>query len=273
MPRNTANDLCERGDGRILVASDRGMLIFDPTTHAISRLHLVDPLGRRLDSIPVHSLFHDSRGNLWMGTGTEGMFKLEPHGRKVLNYRHREGDSSSISSDYITDIVEGQHGNLWIAAQKEVDLFSPVTGHRTPYLPFGRAPQRSGGNHLVSVDRTGTIWIGTVGDGVYWLSPKSQRFPNYSLRDVDGSPRTFETIERSHDGTFWFSSVGKLFQIDVTTHRALKTIDVFRGRKQTLRIPDNSMSMLDEGGIFWYGTWGLGLYKINLSTGQIKNYS
>jgi len=45
-----------------------------------------------------------------VGTVTEGIFKLESHDGKVLNYTHREGDNSSISSDYIMDIVEGESG-------------------------------------------------------------------------------------------------------------------------------------------------------------------
>ena len=270
-PLNSARDLFEREDGKILVTTDSGLIILDPTIGALSRLQLVDPLGRRLDTLSLHAIVQDQRRNLWVGSGTEGVFKLEPKRGRVINYRHEEGDSLSISSDWVMDIVEDHRGNLWIATNIALDLFSPMTGECSPYLTFDRAPHMSFMNEL-SVDRTGTLWISTGEDGVYWLSPKSRRFPNYALRNNDGSAKLFETIERSGDGTIWCSSYGKLFQIHIATQRVLKTIDVFRGRTLSFWQPDNSATFLDGRGNLWYGTWGLGLYKINLATGLVKNY-
>ena len=89
-PRNCAYDLLERDDGKILVASDGGLMILDPTNHALSRPHLADPIGRRLDSIAVRCLVQDIRGNLWLGTSTEGVFQLDVKSGKVLNYRHKK---------------------------------------------------------------------------------------------------------------------------------------------------------------------------------------
>ena len=56
------------------------------------------------------------------------------------------------------------------------------------------------------------------------------------------------------------------------TPEVLKTIDVFRGQTQTYRRPNNGITLLDSNGTFWYGTWGLGLYRINLAIGQVRNY-
>ena len=270
-PRNSALDLFERRDGAILVASDSGMLIIDHNTGALTRPHRADPLGRRLDTLSLHAIAEDQHGNLWVGSGTEGLFKLEPNGGRVLNYRHREYDSLSISSDYVMDLVIDQRGDPWIATPTRLDLFSPATGRRIPYLTFDRAPRLTYLNQL-SVDRTGTLWLATGEDGVYWLSPKSRRFPNFSIPEPGGSPKLFETIERGSDGTFWCSSLGRLFQVDIHALRVLKTIDVFRGRTQTLWEPDNSATLIDGRGNFWYGTWGLGLYRVNLATGHMKNF-
>jgi signal transduction histidine kinase/DNA-binding response OmpR family regulator/ligand-binding sensor domain-containing protein len=270
-PLNSARDLFEREDGKILVASDSGLIVLDPGSGTLSRLHLVDPIGRRLDTLSLRCTVRDHKDNLWVGSGREGVFKLDPKSGVVLNYRHKERDSLSISSDFVMDIVEEQHGNIWVATNVGLDLFSPVAGACVPYLPFDRAPHLSFYNNL-SVDRTGTLWISTGEDGLYWLSPKSQRFPNFSIRNRGGSPRPFETVERSGDGSYWCSSSGDLFQINIATQRVLKSIDVFRGRTQTFWEPDNSATILDARGNLWYGTWGLGLYQITLATGHVKNY-
>ncbi len=270
-PRNSARDLFEREDGKTLIASDSGLIVLDPGTGMLSRQRLADPLGRRLDTLGLQCITRDRAGNLWLGSGRQGAFKLEPKSGRVVNYSHKDNDSLSLSSNWVMDIAEDRLGNVWLATIAGLHRVSPETGRLSPCLTFGRAPYLSITNQL-SVDRSGTLWVSTGEDGVYWLSPKSQRFPNYALRNKDGSPRHFETIERSSDGTIWCSSYGTLFHIDMGSERVLKTIDVFRGGTQSFSLPDNSATFLDGRGNLWYGTWGLGLYRINLASGQVKNY-
>jgi signal transduction histidine kinase/DNA-binding response OmpR family regulator/ligand-binding sensor domain-containing protein len=270
-PRNIARDFFERDDGKILVASDSGLIVLDPASGGLSRQHLVDPIGRRLDTLSIHCFIKDHNENFWVGTGKDGAFKIERKSGRVLNFTHKENDRLSLSSNWVNDIVEDRLGNIWIATISGLHLYSPGTGYLVPYLTYSRAPHLSNSNAL-AVDRTGTLWISTGEDGAYWLSPKSQRFPNFSISDNGGSPRMFETIERARDGTYWCSSPGHVFQADIASQRILRAIYVFRGKKQSYWEPNNAITMLRSGGDFWYGVWGLGLYKINLATGRVNNY-
>jgi ligand-binding sensor domain-containing protein len=71
-PRDIARDFFEREDGKLLVASDSGLIILDPGSGELSRLHLADPLGRQLDTLSVHCIARDRYGNLWVGSGKHG---------------------------------------------------------------------------------------------------------------------------------------------------------------------------------------------------------
>jgi signal transduction histidine kinase/DNA-binding response OmpR family regulator/ligand-binding sensor domain-containing protein len=270
-PRNIARDFFERDDGKILVASDSGLIVLDPASGGLSRQHLTDPLGRRLDTLSIQCIARDHDGSLWVGSGKHGLFKLEPKSGRVLNFTHKENDHLSLSSNWVNDIVEDRVGNIWIATISGLHLYSPSTEHFNPYLTYSRAPHLSNTNSL-AVDRTGTLWVSTGEDGVYWLSPKSQRFPNVSIGENGGLPRMFETIERASDGTYWCSSLGYIFQVDIASQRILRAIDVFQGKQQSSWEPNNGLTMLDSLGNFWYGTWGLGLYRINLASGRVNNY-
>ncbi len=269
-PLNAAYDICERKDGKIVVASDSGLIIIDPATCELSRPHWTDPLGRRLDSLAFYCVNQESNGNLWLGTATEGLFQVDWNNRKVSNYRHRNGDSLSIKVDEIEDIAADRRGNLWIATLNGLDLFSPTAGHCIPYLTFYPPPEGVKGMAL-SVDRTGTLWVGTS-SGPYRLSPRSQLFKHFSLRRPDGSPRSFDSIEPSPDGNPWCFSEGKLFQLDIRTRRILKTIDVSGGEKPQLYTSNRTGSLRDNRGNLWYGANNLGLYRVNLATGRVKNY-
>ena len=219
-PAVAARDLSLRNDGNILVASDRGLRVLDPVTATFSRAGLDGTLGRELDSIFAYRLASDLNGDLWIGTGINGLFRVDWHNNSIANFKHRPDDSLSIRSNDIRDLAVDWEGNLWIASPLGVELFSTRTGRRIPFLPFDRAPRGATGTTL-SVDGTGTLWIGTQmeGGGVHRVSRKSLRFSHYSIPLPGGRPMGFETIKRANDGTFWLSSVGMLYQINVAERR------------------------------------------------------
>jgi signal transduction histidine kinase/ligand-binding sensor domain-containing protein/AraC-like DNA-binding protein len=271
-PNNTALGLLEREDGKMLIGSDRGVIVLDPATHGISRLHMRDPLGRRLDSLNILSMIRDSHGDLWVGTETDGLFRVEWNTRKVENFRHGRGADRSLKSDYVYALAEDREGNLWVASEGGVDLISPVTGQCTPYLAIGSPLHWPAKYLFLSVDSNAVLWLGTGEGGLYRVSPKFRRFPLYGLRDKDGqSPISFTSVERDGDGACWFmSSNGILRQIDIDTRKVLKAIDVLHGKTSPFwRVA----SLIDRSGIYWYGTWGLGLFRVDLRTGHVKNYN
>ncbi|RPH77670.1 MAG: hypothetical protein EHM80_12075, partial [Nitrospiraceae bacterium] len=267
---STTYELSMHSDGRILVATNYGLLLFDRNTGAVSRPDLEGSAGRRLDSALVQRSAKDRSGNLWLAT-TKGLFKINWEKGTILNYRHSKEDSLSIAGDEIQDIVEDRRGNLWIASVHGVDLISPVTGRRVPYLTSGEIPRGSIGISL-SIDSMGTLWVRSNDDGVFALSEKSLRFPHYSTRQADGSARKLESTERTPDGMFWICSQGRVFQFDIQTLSIVKSIDVLRGAKSMGQISNKHAAHLDDNGQLWYGLWGPGVYRVNLVTGQVNNF-
>jgi signal transduction histidine kinase/ligand-binding sensor domain-containing protein/DNA-binding response OmpR family regulator len=268
---NGGGHVSERADGKIVVGTDSGLVVFDPPTQRLSRPRFGDSAGRQLDSAVIQCLFSDTHGDLWVGTAVNGIYQVNWDKMQVRNYAHRDDDELSIRSNDISGIVEDRTGHLWIASARGLDRFSPESGRCAPYLAVGSDP-RSSTSMRVAIDGSGAVWIGKISDGVYWLSPKSFRFPHYSIPTRDGSPRSFESIERDPQGDFWITSYGLIFQIDISSQRVLRTIDVFRGKSPIFSTDDGGISLLDARGNLWYGTWGLGLYKVNLASGQVRNY-
>jgi signal transduction histidine kinase/DNA-binding response OmpR family regulator/ligand-binding sensor domain-containing protein len=269
-PRNSANDLIMHADGRILVASDSGLLFFDRRTFTVSRPDFPGSPGRRLNSVLMWGLIQDHSSNLWLLT-SEGLLKANWKDGEVFGFRHSKDDSLSIARDNILDGTLDRQGNLWLASSEGVDLFSPVKGTRTPYLTFGTRPFGNAAMQL-SLDQTGTLWISTGGGGLYWLSEKSLRFPHYSHGRYGAPAWGFESIERTQEGEFWICSYGTVSRLDVHTRTIVKYIDVLRGAKATYWDSNMRTSFLDEHGTLWYGIWGPGLYKVDLSTQQVMRY-
>lgn len=272
-------DVCERKDGKILATSLRGLIILDPATGRVSRPHLAGSIGRRLDTLAVGlGLIQASDGNLWVGTATEGVFRIDWESGKVVNYRHRDGDNLSIGSDEIWDIVEDRRGNLWIGTFNGVEIFSPKTGKRIPYIPYRKPP---GGNVRIrlSFDCRGTLWIGTA-QFVYQLTTRSQFFQHFTYTDghapsPSGEPwlGAFYNIRRTPEGNLWGISEGKLVQLDIAARSIGKKIDLCSMRNYSVQPTGPASSLLDGKGNFWWAAWDLGVYSINLGSGVVNNYS
>jgi signal transduction histidine kinase/DNA-binding response OmpR family regulator/ligand-binding sensor domain-containing protein len=281
-----ANDLCERKDGKLLIASHTGLVLLDPASAGVSRPHLTSPIGGRLDSVLVYRLVQGSDGKLWLGTATEGVFRIDWGTGKVANYRHRKGDSLSITIDQIWDMAEDRRGNMWIGTTHGVELLSPKTGKRIPYLMYEQPFAGCEGIRL-SVDCGGTFWVGTASD-LYLLTVRSQHFPHFSFWNRwrpqnSPSPQTpgpthrhwqplgsFQDIKQAPDGCIWGMSEGKLLEIDPVNRSIIKTIHVFEAKGiKTF----GQSSILDEKGNFWHVAWDLGLFKVNLTNGMITNYN
>jgi signal transduction histidine kinase/DNA-binding response OmpR family regulator/ligand-binding sensor domain-containing protein len=271
-PETEVYDLCVLKDGTFVAGTDSGLVILDPATLILSRPHFSNRVAHRLESLSIRSLVQEPDRTLWVATATEGLFRLDWEQGTATNYRHREGDRSSIRYDEILSIELDQRGNLWVGTMKGFDLFSPAEERCIPYLTYGSAPG-TGLRQTISVDKTGTLWF-ISNNGVHWLSPRSLLLPHYSLKKPDGWLQSFTSVERDRNGTFWCFSGGKLLQMDLTTMKVSDAIDVFRGKMPDYSdVDDRTTSLLDRHGNLWHAAWGLGLYKINLSTKQVDNYS
>ena len=270
-PRNSAADIYQRTDGTVLIASDRGVLLLSRSSSSASRIPAGDPLAGHVDSIAVQRFLEDSRGNFWVASATRGVYLFDPDGNNVRTLRHRAADPRSISSDNVWDVAEAPDGWIWMGTQKGVDIVDPSTFTRLQHLSSGASPGMSA-LIRVSFDRTGIAWIGTAGDGVYRWSPRSLRIPHYSLGRADGRPRGFSNVERSRNGTLWLVSEGVAVHLDPVTRRVLGSIDVFRGKKPVALYGNNNQALLDGDSILWLGTWGLGLFRIDLASRSVRNY-
>src|SRR6185436_8336101 len=66
---------------------------------------------RGLSHNQVNCILKDTRGFMWIGT-MSGLNRFDGYNFKV--FRHKIGDSTALSDDFIANILEGPEGKLWI---------------------------------------------------------------------------------------------------------------------------------------------------------------
>jgi signal transduction histidine kinase/ligand-binding sensor domain-containing protein len=99
--------------------------------------------------LTVFALRFDRDGNLWVGTGSEGVVRV--HGNVVAHYARAEG----LSGDYVRTFFEDREGIIWVASSNGVDKF------HDPRVTTFSAVEGLSKDWAVGVlaSRDGTIWV------------------------------------------------------------------------------------------------------------------
>jgi len=97
----------------------------------------------------VFALHFDREGNLWVGTDSDGVFRV--HGSAVDHYARTEG----LSSDFVRSLFEDREGIVWAATSNGVDKF------HDPHVATFSAVEGLGKDWAVGISASsdGTIWV------------------------------------------------------------------------------------------------------------------
>src|SRR5215831_20928478 len=72
----------------------------------------------------VNCILKDNKGFMWFGT-MSGLDRFDGYNFKV--FRHRQNDSASLTDDYISGMMEGPEGKLWVENSNGKNIYDPVT--------------------------------------------------------------------------------------------------------------------------------------------------
>ena len=145
--------LCEGHDGQLWIGtSGRGLFCFED-----NRFQPVIPSENRWP-YDVRAICEDREGNLWLGTSGGGLAQHRPHAVHILPVEEGLPDSMTTALALDTDgslYVGLQRGGLW---RREPGKFDPVN--------FGEGFELQSFITSVCVARDGTVWAGTLGEGL-----------------------------------------------------------------------------------------------------------
>ncbi len=123
-----------------------------------------------LSGYKVTTIVEDSSGNIWAGTLTDGLNRLDRKTDKFTHFIHNPLDPQSLSGAQINALITDRYGNVWIATDKGLDRYIKKTGKIKRYASTrvnGRSFARP---TSLFVDRVGQLWVCTRGgysDGIY----------------------------------------------------------------------------------------------------------
>ncbi|NQT26279.1 histidine kinase [candidate division KSB1 bacterium] len=140
-------------------------------------------LNSGLSQSNVQTILRDTRGFMWFGT-EDGLNRYDGYNFQI--YRNNPDDSTSISSNYITKILEDKMGRLWIATlggglniyDRKLDSFIRVSlpNNEKVGLNFQYI------NNFI-MDQAGNLWIGFDSDGLAYYDLEHDTLIKYKYSD------------------------------------------------------------------------------------------
>ena len=202
----------------------------------------------------VLAIHQDNNGFLWLGT-QEGLNRYD--GRKLKIFRHSNNDKSSISHDFIRDIVEDKLGNLWVATRGGISRYiQKDESFESIILNENLTP------NTIFVDDLGEIWVGTDGGGLYnidLLEGKYQAKPFNAISELENSD-VRAILQDSRDRLWVGTDRNGLFLVNQNTKQHF-----LHNSEHEKSISHNRIKaiMEDHKGQIWVGTKGGGLNRFN----------
>lgn len=251
--------ILETTDGDIWLATmGSGLLRFDRDNFRFVRYRNDPNDPHSLAENRVIALFEDAEGNIWTGLHATppNSFPKDPLPFQTL--WPSPGHVDKLGEALVNTIYEDRSGAIWLGAGGALNRLDPKTRTVDVFTPSG--PNASIEVLAIAEDAEGTLWIGSLGGGLYAFDPKTRQFRAY--RYGAGNPQgiSSDIVTRI--------LVGKSGELWLTTWNGINRFDPATGHFTTYKKDPTASAepyfsiVEDEKGFFWLGTTA-GLVKFD----------
>lgn len=172
--------MLEDCEGNLWICTERGGINkYNPATRTYKR-YLSKSSSCNLPHDNVRAVYYDSLQQvLWLGIHLKGLNRLDMKTGHFTQYKNKKGDSSSLPSNLVEDIIPYQK-QLILATANGVTLFNPQTGKCKLLFQDKNALYNTISTIGLTLDHEGTLWIANNNSGAcaYHLTVKNSPFTN-----------------------------------------------------------------------------------------------
>ena len=193
--------LLQTRDGTIYVGTRMGLYTFNLKSGIFKNVH------PSLSDCFIHTLWEDSKGNIWIGTMGSGLFVFSPHTGKLKSLSKRMETLSNAGTQWITTIFQDKDRTFWIGTEgcglikyiKEKDSFEVYS---TDYGFPGTTIYK------ILEDNNKTLWITTSGGLVHFNPYKKEIVKIYTTANgLLSNQFNYNSGYKDSSGRMYFGSV------------------------------------------------------------------
>lgn len=213
----------------------------------------------------VYATLQDSQGFVWLAT-EDGLVRYDGH--ELVRYARLPTSGGGLSGNYIFQMVEDAHRDLWIAVKdggvarwhRDTNSFTVIRHSATDPRSLASDAVRA-----LVLDARGRVWIGTSDAGIDILEPATGRIEH--LRHAADNPDTLGsdrilTLTFDRSGILWIGTEQGLDRLQ-PQQRAFTHIRHEQGKPGSLGGNEVSRIIEDRDGFVWVGTFDGGLNRLD----------
>jgi ligand-binding sensor domain-containing protein len=227
-----------------------------------------------LPSSQVNCFIQDYEGYVWIGTNY-GLVRFDGHNMQV--YLSNPDDSSSLADNMVIALHQTKDSSIWIGTSEGLSVFNPRTGkiHSFPQILKVREPVQLNSIRCFFEDSSGLLWAGSNEGLILILSGgnKINIVPVNNNKNLLDREFYYNSIYCIAEDLFDRNKLvlgtgGGLLTFDKKSQRIGK--DYFKYIHKIVLVPNDLL--VDQEGFVWICGWNAGINRLNLKTGEWKEY-
>ncbi|RMG36847.1 MAG: hypothetical protein D6732_07645, partial [Methanobacteriota archaeon] len=249
---------------RMWIGTSKGLVLWDEhdSLLAVFKNNPADPFS--ISANDISSLYLDRTGNLWIGTLSGGLNRIDTKPAKFSWLKYYAEPGRGLNNPLVWAILKTRGNRVLVGTDEGITIFNSSRNH-AQYITAENSILKSNYIQAFHEDERGDIWIGTY-RGLYRMHPSGEIEEVPISLTPEGPQNSIICFRELVNDTLLIGTENGLVILDKTD---LSFTRVF----QSLLSPPEPTSVIYSvvvdtvNHIYWLGTYGGGVVKYNYKTG------
>lgn len=198
--------LCEDSDGNVWLGN--GWSIYNSKGRTLP-MNIMPEFGLNYN----FDIMEDSNHDIWVITMGNGVYRYTPSTKEIKHFTHNENDSTTLSSNSVSNVLETSRGQLWFSTDRGgICVFNPKDETFTTYSLQQGLPDDTA--YKMLEDKNGYLWFGT-NNGLVKFNPADGTNTVYTTNNgLPANQFSYKGALKASDGRFYFGCSEGLVSFD-----------------------------------------------------------
>jgi signal transduction histidine kinase/ligand-binding sensor domain-containing protein/CheY-like chemotaxis protein/AraC-like DNA-binding protein len=258
-------------EDKLWIETRTGFNIYDPATEKFTRNLVPFMYQIKVYDTYLLALKKDRFGKFWFleHNKDKGVFKYDPVTKTTINLVHKDADTTTISSNMVTDLSVDSKGNIWLVSNQGIlERLDPKTYKVNYRRKLGSLPVALSSSYRVFIDKQDDIWVfvPSYSAGVFYISMTQKIFKHLVKGAGTLNTDVISDVTQDDENRIWICTDHG--GINLLNKKDFKTQYLANREDDIKTLGQNSITCIykDNTGIIWCGTYkrGVSYYHQNI---------
>ena len=219
---------------------------------------------------PFNAFLKDKMGNIWLGTGTYGLFCIPPR-QSLTSYLHNPDDPNSVTEGWVSNPFEDEEGNIWFptfnwSGDEGLNKINPNTGEIEKFLFRDKLPEFNGIQMINAYDKGKLLFRSD--NLLYGYDVNTGQVINPGILSASENIEFLNYVYRDSEGDLWICTMSGLYR---QTGESYSLYDFSQGEMGQVVSNEVLQVLESERGGLWVQT-NEGLFFLNKKTDELERH-